>query len=159
MLAPSECFQGLPHVSSMLNVVTGMNTSGKMESTSESSRTRHHRLVLTQCSKKPTHLSAPAYVEALMTWTQSILDDEKHFPQKIGEKSRSCGRTSLISHRSTGVRFPTTFINTAKTILRRLFRVYAHIYHSHFDQICALGIEGRWLLPLEAHRGISVDLS
>ena len=30
----------------------------------------------------------------------------------------------------------------AKTILRRLFRVYAHIYHSHFDQICALGIEG-----------------
>lgn len=40
-------------------------------------------------SKKPTHLSAPAYVEALMTWTQSILDDEKNFPQKIGE-SISC---------------------------------------------------------------------
>jgi hypothetical protein len=36
-------------------------------------------------SKKPTPLSAPAYVEALMTWTQTILDDEKHFPQKIGE--------------------------------------------------------------------------
>ncbi|CAD6587697.1 MAG: Mitotic exit network component [Tremellales sp. Tagirdzhanova-0007] len=72
--------------------------------------------------KKPTHLSAPAYVEALMTWTQSILDDEKHFPQKIGKQ------------------FP-TFMTTAKTILRRLFRVYAHIYHSHFDQICALGIE------------------
>jgi hypothetical protein len=33
-------------------------------------------------------------------------------------------------------------MNTAKTILRRLFRVYAHIYHTHFDQICALGIEG-----------------
>lgn len=33
-------------------------------------------------------------------------------------------------------------MQTAKTILRRLFRVYAHIYHSHFDQICALGIEG-----------------
>ncbi|WWC98885.1 hypothetical protein V866_005779 [Kwoniella sp. B9012] len=73
--------------------------------------------------KKPTHLSAPAYVEALMTWTQSILDDEKHFPQQIGK------------------RFPPTFMNTAKTILRRLFRVYAHIYHSHFDQVCALGIE------------------
>lgn len=159
MLDPSECFRGLPHVSSMLNVVTGMNTFGKTESTSESGWTRHYRLALTQCSKKPTHLSAPAYVEALMTWTQSILDDEKHFPQKIGKKSHSCGRPSLISHRSTGVRFPTTFINTAKTILRRLFRVYAHIYHSHFDQICALGIEGRWLLPLKAHRGISVDLS
>jgi MOB kinase activator 1 len=34
-------------------------------------------------------------------------------------------------------------MTTAKTILRRLFRVYAHIYHSHFDQICALGIEGQ----------------
>ena len=41
-----------------------------------------------------------------------------------------------------GVRFPSTFMNTAKTSLRRLFRVYAHIYHAHFDQICALGIEG-----------------
>ena len=41
-----------------------------------------------------------------------------------------------------GVRFPPTFMSIAKTILRRLFRVYAHIYHSHFDQICALGIEG-----------------
>ena len=43
---------------------------------------------------------------------------------------------------TVGVRFPSTFMSTAKTILRRLFRVYAHIYHSHFDQICALGIEG-----------------
>jgi hypothetical protein len=37
-------------------------------------------------------------------------------------------------------------MNTAKTILRRLFRVYAHIYHQHFDQICALGIEGELLV-------------
>jgi MOB kinase activator 1 len=29
-----------------------------------------------------------------------------------------------------------------RTIVRRLFRVYAHIYTNHFDQICALGIEG-----------------
>lgn len=36
-------------------------------------------------------------------------------------------------------------MTTAKTILRRLFRVYAHIYHSHFDQISALGIEGESL--------------
>lgn len=75
--------------------------------------------------RKPTPLSAPAYVEALMTWTQSLLDDEKIFPQRIG------------------VKFPSNFMTTAKTILRRLFRVYAHIYHSHFDQICGLGIEGK----------------
>lgn len=60
-----------------------------------------------------------------MTWTQAKLDDERIFPQKIG------------------VRFPPDFLQICGTILRRLFRVYAHIYHSHFDQICALGIEGQ----------------
>jgi hypothetical protein len=34
--------------------------------------------------RRAAQLSAPAYVEALMTWAQTILDDEKHFPQKIG---------------------------------------------------------------------------
>ena len=28
--------------------------------------------------------------------------------------------------------FPKNFIQIAKTILKRLFRVYAHIYHQHF---------------------------
>lgn len=37
--------------------------------------------------RRAAQLSAPAYVEALMTWAQTILDDEKHFPQKIGELS------------------------------------------------------------------------
>ena len=101
---------------------------------------------LTQTSKKPTHLTAPAYVEALMTWTQSILDDEKHFPQKIGQ---SFSLSLLFSDWPwAGVKFPSTFTNTAKTILRRLFRVYAHIYHQHFDQICALGIEGTWSVSI-----------
>lgn len=35
--------------------------------------------------KKPTPLPAPMYVEALMSWIQNQLDDEKLFPQKIGE--------------------------------------------------------------------------
>lgn len=41
-----------------------------------------------------------------------------------------------------GVPFPRHYQSVCKTILRRLFRVYAHIYYEHFDQICALGIEG-----------------
>ena len=41
-----------------------------------------------------------------------------------------------------GIPFPKNFRDTVKTIVRRLFRVYAHIYSSHFDHICALGIEG-----------------
>ncbi|KAK0191038.1 Mob1/phocein [Armillaria mellea] len=40
-----------------------------------------------------------------------------------------------------GVPFPKNFRDTVRTIVRRLFRVYAHIYSNHFDHICALGIE------------------
>ena len=37
--------------------------------------------------------------------------------------------------------FPATFEDTVRTILKRLFRVYAHIYHSHLDAIQALEAE------------------
>ena len=40
-----------------------------------------------------------------------------------------------------GVSFPKTFNQIIKTIFKRVFRVYAHIYHSHFQQILALGLE------------------
>ncbi|KAG6890262.1 hypothetical protein C0992_002528 [Termitomyces sp. T32_za158] len=82
--------------------------------------------------KRPTKLPAPEYVDALMNWAQSLLDDEAVFPNKIG------------------VSFPRNFRDTVRSIVRRLFRVYAHIYSNHFDQICALGIEDKKeLAPLD----------
>lgn len=100
--------------------------------------------------KKPTALPAPAYVDALMNWVQSILDDEATFPSKIGRFFLSCllgqdsqsDRFLCMSLELPGVPFPKSFRSICQTILRRLFRVYGHIYASHFDQICALGIEG-----------------
>lgn len=74
-------------------------------------------------TKKPIKVSAPEYVDYLMTWVQNQLDDEKVFPSKIGEA------------------FPKTFLSTVKNIFKRLFRVYAHIYHSHFQKIVSLGEE------------------
>lgn len=71
--------------------------------------------------KKPIKCSAPEYVDYLMTWVQAQLDDESIFPSKIG------------------VPFPRNFISVAKNILKRLFRVYAHIYHSHYNKIASLG--------------------
>ncbi|KNC85024.1 hypothetical protein SARC_02778 [Sphaeroforma arctica JP610] len=73
--------------------------------------------------KKPIKCSAPEYVDYLMTWVQTQLDDELIFPSKIG------------------VPFPRTFMSVAKNILKRLFRVYAHVYHSHFNKIVSLGEE------------------
>jgi MOB kinase activator 1 len=38
----------------------------------------------------------------------------------------------------TGTPFPPNFRDVVKTIFKRLFRVYAHIYHSHFQVIVRL---------------------
>jgi len=70
--------------------------------------------------KKPIKCSAPKYIDYLMTWVQDQLDDELLFPSKIG------------------IAFPSNFMQCAKTILKRLFRVYAHIYHEHFGQVVQL---------------------
>ncbi|KAL7246935.1 hypothetical protein ACSBR2_001947 [Camellia fascicularis] len=64
--------------------------------------------------KKPIEVSAPKYIEYLMDWIESQLDDESIFPQRLGAP------------------FSPNFKEVVKTIFKRLFRVYAHIYHSHF---------------------------
>ena len=63
-----------------------------------------------------------------------------------------------VADEGVGVSFPRTFKDTVRTIVRRLFRVYAHIYSSHFDQICALGIEGAFLLIYRGTFSLSVDV-
>lgn len=93
--------------------------------------------------KRPTKLPAPKYVDALMNWAQNILDDENVFPNKIGMLLPPTSTNASRAHTlRPGVPFPKNFRDTVRTIVRRLFRVYAHIYSNHFDHICALGIEG-----------------
>lgn len=53
-------------------------------------------------------------------------------------------RASYITYKYityAGVPFPKNFLGMAKTILKRLFRVYAHIYHQHFPEVVQLGEE------------------
>lgn len=73
--------------------------------------------------KTPVKVSAPEYVDLLMSWVESQLNDESLFPLQLGTP------------------FPKTFQNQVKQIFKRLFRVYAHIYHSHFQKIVGLGAE------------------
>lgn len=110
--------------------------------------------------KKPIKCSAPKYIDYLMTWVQDQLDDETLFPSKIGERKFSVtvfffARYSIFmlhlfcflvqtifNYRFViGVPFPKNFLTIAKTILKRLFRVYAHIYHQHFSEVVQLGEE------------------
>jgi len=104
--------------------------------------------------KRPMAVSAPRYVDFLMTWVQNQLDDEKLFPTQLG------------------VPFPADFQERVQNIFKRLFRVYgaapanhgarqekmggrgsdgrgvarspasyAHIYYCHFECMTALGAE------------------
>lgn len=105
--------------------------------------------------KKPIEVSAPKYVEYLMDWIEAQLDDESIFPQKLGTVSIryfgslwSCGYPELLLGLRVliilrycifvGTPFPPNFKEVVKTIFKRLFRVYAHIYHSHFQKIVSL---------------------
>jgi MOB kinase activator 1 len=76
-----------------------------------------------EANPRPIKVSAPEYVEKLMDWIQSKLDNEELFPP------------------TTDVPFPRHFQSEIKQIFKRLFRVYAHIYYSHFDKIVSLGEE------------------
>lgn len=73
--------------------------------------------------KKPRKCTAPEYMDFMMTWVTKCLDDTEIFPTQIG------------------VPFPKNFLDVCKKILKRLFRVFAHIYHVHWEQVCKLEYE------------------
>lgn len=103
--------------------------------------------------KKPIEVSAPKYVEYLMDWIETQLDDETLFPQRLGNNNNNniCQwdlKQYPLLHPNmliiyfycffAGAPFPQNFKDVVKTIFKRLFRVYAHIYHSHFQKIVSL---------------------
>ncbi|KAI9729363.1 MAG: MOB kinase activator 1B [Cirrosporium novae-zelandiae] len=73
--------------------------------------------------KRPTKMSAPDYIEHLMSWVQGSIDNEQVFPSRIG------------------VPFPKGFQSTVRQMLKRMYRVYAHVYCHHYPVIIHLGLE------------------
>lgn len=73
--------------------------------------------------KKPVSVCAPEYVDLLMQWVESQLNDESIFPVEYGAQ------------------FPKDFGNIVKVIFKRYFRVYAHIYHHHYSAITEAGAD------------------
>ncbi|KAL7752398.1 Maintenance of ploidy protein mob2 [Sorochytrium milnesiophthora] len=86
----------------------------------------------TDAQKRTTKVSAPQYFDFTATWIQSIINDDQHFPTK------------------SGVPFPKEHLNTIKTIFKHLFRIFAHIYHHHYEKILHLSSEAH-LNTLFAH--------
>ncbi|XP_023160723.1 MOB kinase activator-like 3 [Drosophila hydei] len=73
--------------------------------------------------KKPTALPAQKYIELLMEWIETQINNEAIFPV------------------STDVPFPKSFSSLSRKILTRLFRVFVHVYIHHFDRIVTIGAE------------------
>jgi len=71
--------------------------------------------------KTPVQYSAPEYVDALMTWTESQINDEHIFPIKFENT------------------YPKNFQSIVRVIYKRFFRVFAHIYHAHFQKVNTIG--------------------
>ncbi|CAB3370052.1 MOB kinase activator-like 2 isoform X2 [Cloeon dipterum] len=69
---------------------------------------------------KKTKVAAPQYIDYVMTFTQKTINDESIFPTKYANE------------------FPSSFESLVKKILRLLFHVVAHMYHSHFKEIMLL---------------------
>merc|ERR1712130_276180 len=67
--------------------------------------------------KKPRKCSALEYVNNLLIWVESQLNDESLFPIEYGSE------------------YPPNFMKVVKVIYKRYFRVYAHIYSSHVSDI------------------------
>ncbi|KAI7477979.1 putative maintenance of ploidy protein [Hortaea werneckii] len=72
---------------------------------------------------KPTRLPAPTYIANLLTWTSNHLSNPSVFPTQ------------------PGVPFPENFEKTVRTIFKRLYRIYAHIYCHHYGVVRGLGLE------------------
>eukprot|EP01121_Diplochlamys_sp_Union-15-3_P020305 TRINITY_DN7898_c0_g1_i1.p1 TRINITY_DN7898_c0_g1~~TRINITY_DN7898_c0_g1_i1.p1 ORF type:complete len:206 (-),score=31.96 TRINITY_DN7898_c0_g1_i1:26-643(-) len=68
-----------------------------------------------ESTKKPQSLPAPSYIALLFDWISAKFEDNSVFPVE-GE-------------------FPKNFINEVKVIMKRMFRVYAHMYHHHLTEL------------------------
>lgn len=66
---------------------------------------------------KPIKCSSPEYVDYVMTWVDDQINNEDIFP--ISENQP----------------FPVNFVTYAKDIYKRMFRIFAIVYHRHFAAI------------------------
>ncbi|ODV80797.1 uncharacterized protein CANTADRAFT_4799 [Suhomyces tanzawaensis NRRL Y-17324] len=72
------------------------------------------------------NLPAGQYIDFVLTWISTKLNDQSVFPTKNGGA------------------FPPNFLKDCKNISRQMFRIFAHIYHNHFEKIVHLSLEAHW---------------
>eukprot|EP00928_Gymnodinium_smaydae_P070879 TRINITY_DN54625_c0_g1_i1.p1 TRINITY_DN54625_c0_g1~~TRINITY_DN54625_c0_g1_i1.p1 ORF type:complete len:277 (+),score=72.33 TRINITY_DN54625_c0_g1_i1:121-831(+) len=71
---------------------------------------------------KPISLSAPDYMRTLLEYANGVLSDRNIVP-------------------IDGSEFSAKFLPAMKTLLKRIFRIYAHAYVVHFEVLRSAGVE------------------
>ncbi len=80
-------------------------------------------------------------------WVRTCRVEIKKLSEFCWEEKRVQSDPVSLSHSHMRLRFhlgtpfPKNFQQVVKVIFKKLFRVYAHIYHSHFQKIVGLGAE------------------
>lgn len=77
-------------------------------------------------NNRQVSLSAGQYIDLALTWINNKVNDTVLFPTK------------------SGVPFPQHFYRDVTRIMIQMFRIFAHIYHHHFDKIVHLSLEAHW---------------
>ncbi|PLW10047.1 hypothetical protein PCANC_02274 [Puccinia coronata f. sp. avenae] len=98
---------------------------------------------MTGGTKKQVKVPAPQYIDYVMTWAEKLLSDEATFPTKAGREFN-----------------PNTFPSSARHLYTQFLRIFAHLYHAHFDHFVHLSSEGH-VNSLFAHFlqfGVEFDL-
>ncbi|CCH62284.1 hypothetical protein TBLA_0G03480 [Henningerozyma blattae CBS 6284] len=77
-------------------------------------------------NNRQVSLPASQYIDLALTWINNKVNDKNLFPT------------------NNNVPFPPQFLKDVQRIMVQLFRIFAHIYHHHFDKIVHLSLEAHW---------------
>lgn len=77
-------------------------------------------------NNRQVSLPASQYIDLALTWINNKVNDKNLFPTK------------------NGLPFPQQFSRDVQRIMVQMFRIFAHIYHHHYDKIVHLSLEAHW---------------
>lgn len=105
---------------------------------------RNHSFTWLNSRREPVELPAYEYITLMQRWISGKIDDTKIFPTDPSGVSyahnssitttplsqlTSPGEPDWVGKRSA---FPQNFIEVCQTVFRQMFRVYSHLYWTHF---------------------------
>ncbi|KAK4240025.1 Mob1/phocein [Achaetomium macrosporum] len=97
---------------------------------------------------QPVEIPAYEYLTLVQRYISGKIDDVNIFPTDLAGVSYAdnpafCTPVPESGQDWVGKRsgFPQNFMETCQTIFRQMFRVYAHLYWSHFDDMFSLNLE------------------